>query len=388
MADTGNSTIRKITPAGVVTTLAGTAGAAARFDAPQGIAVDSAGTVYVADTSNNMIREITPAGVVTTLAGSSGGSGSADGTGAAARFSSPSGVAIDSAGTVYVADTENSTIREITPAGVVTTLAGTAGATGSADGTGAAARFSSPSGVAVDSAGNLYVADTGNSTIREITAGGVVTTLAGTAGATGSADGTGAAARFDFPMGIAVDSAGNLYVADTGNSTIRKITPAGVVTTLAGTAGATGSADGTGAAARFSSPSGVAVNSAGNLYVVDTGNSTIREITAGGVVTTLAGMAGATGSADGTGAAARFSSPSGVAVNSAGNLYVADTGNSTIREITPATVVTTVVGSALRVGFEPGNLPGIIGYPYGVAISGTTLVLSSYDAILVVTKLQ
>ena len=253
--------------------------------------------------------------ILALLAGSlGGGSGSADGTGAAARFASPSGVAVDSAGTVYVADGGNSTIRKITAGGVVTTLAGTAGALGSIDGTGAAARFSSPTGIAVDSAGTVYVADTGNSRIRKITAAGVVTTLAGSPGGSGSTDGTGAAARFYFPMGIAVDSAGTVYVADTGNSTIREITPAGVVTTLAGTAGATGSADGTGAAASFSSPSGVAVDSAGNLYVADRANSTIREIAPAGVVTTLAGRraqpAAPTGWARRRGSSLRVASPS------------------------------------------------------------------------------
>ena len=215
------------------------------------MAVDAAGNVYVADTGNDTIRKITPAGVVTTLAGTAGQAGSADGTGTAARFNEPDGVAVDAAGNVYVADTNNDTIRKITPAGVVTTLAGTAGQAGSADGTGAAAQFNAPEGVAVDGAGNVYVADTGNDTIRKITPAGVVTTLAGTAGQVGSADGTGSAARFNDPDGVAVDGAGNVYVADTINDTIREITPAGVVTTLAGSPGQYGSADGTGAAAQF-----------------------------------------------------------------------------------------------------------------------------------------
>ena len=153
----------------------------------------------------------------------------------------------------------------------------------------------------------------------------MVTTLAGLAGSSGSANGTGSAARFYYPFGVAVDSAGNVYVADTGNNTIRKVTPAGVVTTLAGLAGSSGSADGTGSAARFNYPSGVAVDSAGNVYVADTGNNTIRKVTPAGVVTTLAGLAGSPGSADGTGSAARFYYPHGVAVDSAGNVYVADT---------------------------------------------------------------
>ena len=199
--------------------------------------MDAAGNVYVADASNDTIRKITPAGVVTTLAGSPGQTGSADGTGSAARFYSPRGVAVDAAGNVYVADTFNDTIRKITPAGVVTTLAGTAGQSGSADGTGSAARFDDPDGVAVDGAGNVYVADSATTRSARSRPAGVVTTLAGTAGQAGSADGTGSAARFNDPDGVAVDAAGNVYVADTSNDTIRKITPAGVVTTLAGIAG-------------------------------------------------------------------------------------------------------------------------------------------------------
>ena len=242
----------------------------------------------------------------TTLAGLAGSAGSADGTGSAARFYYPSGVAVDSAGNVYVADTSNHTIRKVTPGGVVTTLAGLAGYPGSADGTGSAARFTVPSGVAVDSAGNVYVADQSENTIRKVTPAGVVTTLAGLAGSPGSADGTGSAARFDDPDGVAVDSAGNVYVADGNNATIRKVTPSGVVTTLAGLAGSQGSDDGTGSAARFGWPWGVAVDSVANVYVADWGYSTIRKVTAGGVVTTLAGLAAHPGSADGTGSTAQF----------------------------------------------------------------------------------
>jgi streptogramin lyase len=397
VADSSNSTIREITLAGVVTTLAGTAGtrgsadgtgAAASFFDPYGVAVDSAGNVYVADSSNNTIRKITAAAAVSTLAGTAAVSGGADGTGASATFSRPSGVATDSAGDVYVADTGNNTIRRVTSSGVVTTLAGMAGTAGSADGTGAAARFSGPYGIAVDSAGNVYVADADNSTIREITPAGVMMTLAGTAGVKGGADGTGAEATFDYPTGIAVDSADNVYVADYGNSTIRKITPAGVVTTLAGTADGAGSADGTGAAATFNRPTGVAVDSAGNVYVADTFNGTIREITPAGVVTTMVGTAGQIGSADGTGAAATFNRPTGVAVDSAGNVYVADTFNDTIRKVTPAGVVTTLVGVVGVTGFRPGGSPAVIGSPRGVAVIGNTVYLSFASAIGVVTNAQ
>jgi sugar lactone lactonase YvrE len=310
------------------------------------VAVDSAGNVYASDMNNNTIRKVTPAGVVTTVAGLAASHGSADGTRSTARFDYPYGVAVDSAGNAYVADTINNTIRKVTPAGVVTTLAGFAGSSGSADGTGSAARFYNPYSVAVDSAGNVYVADTRNFTIRKVTPSGVVTTLAGVAGYGGSADGWGGVARFYCPWGVAVDSAGNVYVADSNNHTIRRITPGRVVSTLAGLAGSYGSADGTGSDARFKNPYGVAVDNAGNVYVADSGNSTIRKVTPDGVVTTLAGLAGSYGSADGTGSAARFKYPDGVAVDSADNVYVADTYNCTIRKVTPGGVVTTLAGVA------------------------------------------
>jgi len=361
-------------------------GAAARFNGPIGVAVDGAGSVHVADTNNNTIRKVTPAAVVTTLAGAPAKAGSADGLGAAARFSSPSGVAVDSVGSVYAVDKNNNTIRKVTADGVVTTLAGAAGMAGSGDGTGPTARFyfsgDRTNGLAVDSTGNVYVVDEGNQIIRKVTATGVVTTLAGTAGITGSADGTGPAARFNSLGGVAVDSTGNVYVGDGNNSTIRKVTATGVVTTLAGTAGAFGSADGAGAAARFFGPSAVAVDNAGNVYVTDQLDSTtIRKVTAAGVVTTLAGTAGVFGSADGMGAAARFNDCTGVAVDSAGNIYVADQGNSTIRKVTPTGITTTVAGMAGVTGIGLGATPRFAS-PRGLAIVGGSIVISDTNAIL------
>ena len=284
----------------------------------------------------------------------SGLGGSADGTGTSAQLYRPYGIALDSSGTLYVADRGNQTIRKITSAGVVTTLAGTAGASGSADGTGTAAQFNQPGGVAVGSGGDLYVTDTGNSIIRKVTSAGVVTTLAGTQGTSGSTDGTGTAASFNQPFGIAVDGSGNLYVAELGNNTIRKVTQAGVVTTLAGGAATAGSTDGTGTAALFNQPVGIAIDGSGNLYVTDTGNDTIRKVTSAGVVTTLAGSPGQSGTADGTGSAARFNSPRGIAVDASGNLFVADSANGTIRRITPAGVVTTVAGRPDTYASESG----------------------------------
>ena len=262
-------------PVATVTTFV----AAASFREPNGVVFGGDGNLYVLDSANHTIRKVTPAGEVTTFAGS-GSSGSDDGTGTAASFNYPRGVAVDGDGNLYVADTYNSTIRKVTPAGVVTTFAGS-GSYGSDDGTGTAASFADPRGVAFGGDGNLYVADTNNHSIRKVTPAGVVTTLAGS-GSSGSDDGTGTAAGFGEVMGAAFDGDGNLYVADAGNNTIRKITPAGEVTTLAGSAGSSGSINGIGPAARFSSPRGVAVDGDGNLYVTDTYNSKIRKVTPAG----------------------------------------------------------------------------------------------------------
>jgi hypothetical protein len=325
-------------------------GGTARFDTPGRLAVDAAGNVYVGEYGNNTVRKITPAGEVATLAGLTGSPGSADGAGSAARFSGPGGVAVDAGGVVYVADQYNNTIRRITPAGVVSTLAGLAGERGGVDGSGRAARFNSPTGVAVDAVGNVYVADQYNDTIRRITPAGEVTTLAGRAGHQGSADGAGEAARFFNPVGVAVDGEGNVYVADQFNQTIRKIAPTGEVATLAGLAGERGSADGAGATARFNYPYGVAVDREGNVYVADTGNSTVRRITPAGEVTTLAGLAGNEGTTDGVASTARFNGPGGIAVDAAGTVFVADTYNDRISRGVPhpgnprpATATATVV---------------------------------------------
>lgn len=385
IADTFNSTIRKITPAGVVTTLAGLAGnngntdgtgSAARFSSPRGVAVDGAGNVYVGDSNNHTIRMITPGGVVTTVAGLAGNSGNTDGTGNVARFNQPRGIAVDGAGVLYVADTNNHTIRRITAGGVVTTLAGLAGSSGSTNATGSAARFSNPRGVAVDSAGTtVYVADTNNNRIRQVTTpGGVVTTLAGS-GASGGYDGTGAGARFNSPEGIALDGGGLVYVADTVSDTIRTITGAGVVTTLAGFYGSLGAVDGAGQAARLANPNGAAIDAGGNLYFADRTSHTIRKMTPGGNVTTLAGLADTSGTTDGTGSAARFSGPNAIAVDSAGTVYVADTNNHTIRTITPGGVVATLAGLAGALGTTDGTGSNArFSFPRGIAVDSTGIV--------------
>jgi hypothetical protein len=371
VTDNGNHTIRKVTPDGVVTTLAGDStqldpdgyplggyadgsGSAARFNSPIALALDGAGHLFVADASNYTIRQMTTDGAVTTLAGNPTLAGGDDGTGSVARFNYPTSIAADKAGALYVADAFNHIIRKMTAGGVVTTLAGLAGNPGSDDGTGNAARFNYPVNVLPDNAGNLYVADGHNHTIRKVTSGGEVTTFVGTPGVSGSDDGIGSAAQFNQPRAMVLDSVGNLYVIDRDNCTIRKVTPAGEVTTLAGMPGIPGSANGTGSAAQFNYPRSMAMDKAGNLYVADSVNCTIRKVTPAGVVTTLAGLAGAFGSANGTGSAARFNVPFGIASDGADNLFVGDTSNNTIRRVTTAGVVTTVAG---LVQLDPGGTP-------------------------------
>lgn len=327
------------------TTLAGSGAAGsvngngtnAQFNNPFGAAADSAGDIFVADAGNDTIRKIAPDGTVSTFAGSPGMAGSAEGNGTNALFNSPQGVAVDNSGTVFVSDTGNDTIRKITPDGTVSTLAGSPGIAGSADGTNSTAQFFSPQGIAVDASGNLFVADTFNHTIRKITPAGVVTTLAGLPGFSGSADSGTAfqpvSARFDRPTGIVLDPNGNLFVTDLFNHAIRKVAPDGTVSTLAGLAGVFGSADGTNCAARFFEPEGIAFDGR-NLFVADAGNHAIREISPAGtnwVVSTVAGWPGNFGNADSSGIAARFFYPAGLAIGTNGILLVADSGNNTIR---------------------------------------------------------
>ena len=293
--------------------------------------------------------------VVTTLASTAGVTGSANGTGVGASFHYPRGITTDGS-TLYIADYFNHTIRKIVIAtGEVTTLAGTAGLQSSTDGTGVAARFNYPKGITTDGT-NLYIADSSNKTIRKIAIeSGSVTTLAGTAGVGGNIDGPGATARFWTPTGITSDGT-NLYVTDKFWNSIRKIVIAtGVVTTLAGSGEQGGYVDGIGVAARFYHPSGVTTDGI-NLYVTDTDAHTIRKIViATGVVTTYAGMAGIGGNIDGIGASARFNWPEGITTDGT-NLYVADTNNRTIRKIVIATgSVTTLVGTA---GIE-GSTDGV-----------------------------
>jgi len=301
--------------------------------------------------------------MVSTFAGS-GKKGFADGSAAVAQFSGPHDVAVDDKGNVYVADQFNNRIRKITSAGDVTTIAGT-GIEGFLDGNSNVAMFFQPCGISVDGAGNLYVADTRNNRIRKITSSGIVSTLAGS-GPEGFTDGTGTAARFNAPIDVATDKLGNIYVADLNNHAIRKVTGTGIVNTFAGN-GTRSFADGTGTMARFFYPSGVEADAQGNVYVGDAENNRIRKISTSAVVSTIGGS-GAKGFEDGSALIASFSEPNNVAIDLSGNIYVSDHSNNSIRKISKAGIVSRISGTGIG-GFLNGEaLLAKFNSPYGLTV--------------------
>ena len=388
VADLGNRVVRVITRSGsgaAVSTFAGrinTAGdgtgpnlipgssidggaSVAQFSQPNGLAINANGELLVADGS--AIRKVGSNGAVSTVAGVLMNFTAADGTGGNAGFDyAYYGGALwaDAGGTLYLAEAQSDAVRKLTPAGTVTTIAGALYAAGSADGTAAAARFSNPRGITGDASGNLYVADSGNRTIRKIAADGTVSTLAGSVGIRGTADGSGSAASFTSLDGMVLDAAGNLFVIDdqNGTLTIRRITPAGVVTTFAHI--------------DQEYAEGLAIDASGNLYLGGYNQYVVYKITANGTVTILAGTGAQSGTADGTGAAARFSGVGGVTTDPAGNVYAIDTGAGTIRKITPAGVVTTVAGTPGQVGptSPAAALPGVLPAAWAIRYVGPKML--------------
>lgn len=323
--------------------------ASAKFYNPSGMVFDRAGNLYVADANNHVIRKIQVNGTVSTFVGKPGESGSADGPGATARFCIPQGLAIDDQQNVYVADSMNETIRKISPDGVVTTVAGVPRVPGRSDGVATEAKFDYPTGIVVDGKDNLFV--TSGDAVRKISVDGMVSTIAGDSTMPASIrkfarglDGKGDLATFDMPYGIVLDKQDNLYVTDGSNCTVRKITPDGMVTTIAGKARQCGYVDGPGDVARFEVPQGMVIDKSGNLYVVDRNNHVIRKITPAGVVSTYAGIPGYFGIDDGKSAEASFILPEGITMDTQGNVYVSDITSQTIRKISPDGMVTTVAG--------------------------------------------
>jgi sugar lactone lactonase YvrE len=306
--------------------------ATALFNDPAAIVADAAGNLFIADSQNHVIRKIGTNGSVSVFAGQTGMPGSSDGSGSQARFDTPSGIAVGT-GDFYVSDTGNHVIRRITAAGIVSTIAGLAGQSGFTNALRAAARFNSPLGITVATDGTVFVADSGNHLIRAIAPDGGVTTLAGRAENWGSQDGAGDSARFNGPVGLALDAQGDLFVSDSNNHTIRKITRAGIVTTWAGGPGVDGFTNGDRLQARFSKPAELAFDKHGNLFVADSFNHLIRKISRDGKVSTVTGIAGVDGSADGSNGQARLFNPYGLAICPDGSLVVTDAYNQLIRMV-------------------------------------------------------
>jgi sugar lactone lactonase YvrE len=286
----------------------------AEFNLPIDVVLDLSGNLYVAEQGNNVIRKISPAGVVSTYAGD-GTAGYKDGAALSAEFNGPEGMVVDDVGNLYVSDSQNNVIREITPLGAVSTYAGD-GIAGYKDGAALSAEFAGPNGLAIDKSRNIYVADFFNNVIRAISNAGQVITYAGN-GTPGLQNGAASSAEFHIPSGIALDGSGNLYVAEASNKAIRKIAPGGAVSTYA---------------SNFTSPVRVAIDVPGNLYVSD--NNTIKKVTSEGTVSNYAGN-GTAGFVNGVLLSAEFNTPIGIASDALGNLAIADYGNNRIRVIAP-----------------------------------------------------
>jgi sugar lactone lactonase YvrE len=352
-------TIRMISRDGVVSTYIGEPGEyghqdgvrrEARVGYPMGLVYDGKGIIYMAETEHGTVRQIHPGGVVTTFVGRPFHHGTLDGILSSARLNAPAGMAVDEFGNIFVADAEHHVIRKISPHGTVSTLAGKAGEMGHVNGTGSEARFAHPLGVALDSNGNLIVSDGMSQTIRRVTPEGVVTTVAGFPWLPGSLDGHASIARFHGPAGVAVDADDNIYVADHYNHVIRRITPFGAVSTFAGAFGISGGDDGQGAEARFTLPLDVLLDNDGNLVV---SSYAVRRITMDGVVTTIAGSEFGLGP-DGKRSGARFGSTLEMATDQDGNVYVSDTEYHTIRKVSPSGEVTTIAGAHGQEGHRDG----------------------------------
>ncbi|MDB5142788.1 MAG: type sorting protein [Mucilaginibacter sp.] len=354
---------------GQVTTVAGAGssgyvnatGTAAFFNTPEAIAGDANGNLYVADDHNNAIRKITPAGVVTTFAGSpTGAQGDVNGTGTAALFFHPDGIVVDGSGNVFISDGKNNKIKKITSAGVVTTIATVTG----------------PAGLRLDGSGNLIVAEQGTSQIIQVAPNGTITNIAGS-GSAGSANGTGTAAQFNNPNDVTLDGAGNIFVADYLNNEIRKIAPGGIVTVFAGSTAA-GYANATGAAAQFNNPTGIALGSGGVIYVADFVNNDIRKIMPDGTVSLVAGSpTQASGATDGTGTAALFNQPDALYIDASGTGYVTEYQNSTVRKII---LTGYTIDKPLPAGLTFDQTTGTIsGTPAGT-FAATAYTVTAYNA--------
>ncbi len=354
---------------------AGGPAASATFGLVNGVLADSQGNVYVSDNDNCLVTKINSAGIISVVAGNGVCSYSGDGGPAtSAALNQPAQMAMDSAGNLYIADFNNGVVRKVTSAGIMSTVAGTGGCCYTGDGGPAAkATLFGPTGLAVDSAGNLYIADTEDNAIRKVNSSGIISTVAGTGTAGFSGDGGPAtSAQLNNPRGVAVDAAGNIYIGDTSNFRVRKVMPSGIISTIAGTGIQTSSGDGGPAVnANLSFPEGLALDSAGDLYIADYARETIRKINALGIISTVAGNGlNNFGGDGGPATSAALAEPQSVSVDPAGNLYIADFQNHRVRVVNPAGTITTFAGQILLGNNGPATR-ALLAQPYHVAFDGS-----------------
>ncbi len=334
----------------------------ARLDSPRGLALGPDGAIWIADTGNARVRKVTPAGVITTVAGA--GRGGAVGEflpAISARLFAPASVALDAAGNLWIADALASRVRRVSPSGLIATAAGTGQAGYNGDGPATVTQLNLPAGVLADSAGNVYIADTNNHRVRKLTPDGALITVAGRGIRGYGGDGGPAVdALLDSPCGLALDGEGNLYIADRMNHAIRKVTPAGLITTVAGTGLPGAGGDGGPATqARLNHPLGVAVDRQGNLYIADTDNHRVRKVNPEGIIETIAGDGSPGFSGDGGPARqARLRYPAALAVDAAGNVFVADQDNHRVRQLVPAVEAAAAALETAAVVNAASLLPG------------------------------
>jgi sugar lactone lactonase YvrE len=401
ISDTGNRRVRVISSStGTISTLAGTGSCcyggdggpatSALMSTPLGLAVDGTGNLYIADSNNERVWQVTPTGTIATYAGNGLYGFSGDGGPAiSATLYGPSGLAVDSSGNLYIADRFNERIRMVSPSGTISTVAGSTLAGFSGDGAAAtSARLNTPSGIAVDSSANLYIADYGNERIRKVTSSGTISTFAGNGTAAYSGDsGPATSASLNLPEAVSIDPSGNLHIADSANTRLRQVTPAGMIST------AVGGALGDGASALlgyFSQPAGVVRDGAGNTYVSDTANHRVRLVAASGAISTVAGTGTPGFSGDGALAVnAQLHSPQGLALDSAGNLYIADSLNFRIRKVDPSGNITTFAGNGILGYTGDNNLASsaAIGTPYGLAADSSGNLYTTDPSFSVVRKI-